>query len=110
DLVDAGLLERRRYSERPRRYEYLLTERGRDFRPVLLALMSWGNRYLAPEGLSIQLTDTDTGLQAEPTLIDQHSGEPITRGRHVITAGPAASERTRARIAARDLRLALQHL
>ena len=32
-LVEAGLLERRRYSERPPRDEYLLTERGRDFRP-----------------------------------------------------------------------------
>ena len=32
-LVDAGLLERRRYSERPPRYEYILTEKGRDFSP-----------------------------------------------------------------------------
>ena len=48
-LVEAGLLQRRRYSERPPRDEYLLTERGRDFRPVLLAFMAWGNRHLAPE-------------------------------------------------------------
>src|ERR1700710_668999 len=43
-LVEAGLLERRRYSERPPRDEYLLTPRGRDFRPVTQALMAWGNR------------------------------------------------------------------
>src|SRR5436305_9679729 len=42
-LVEAGLLERRRYSERPPRYEYLLTERGRDFRPVMQAMLAWGN-------------------------------------------------------------------
>src|ERR1700751_1503430 len=36
-LVKAGLLERRRYSERPPRYEYLLTERGRDFKAVIVA-------------------------------------------------------------------------
>src|SRR4029453_592939 len=43
-LVDAGLLERRRYSERPPRYEYILTDMGRDFRPVIVAVFSWGKR------------------------------------------------------------------
>jgi DNA-binding HxlR family transcriptional regulator len=52
-LVEAGLLERRRYSERPPRYEYLLTQAGRDFRPVLWALLAWGNRHFAPEGPSV---------------------------------------------------------
>src|SRR4051794_16679096 len=37
-LVKAGLLERRRYSERPARYEYVLTERGYDFRSVIVAM------------------------------------------------------------------------
>jgi DNA-binding HxlR family transcriptional regulator len=38
-LVESGLLEKRRYQERPARFEYLLTERGRDFRPVLWSLL-----------------------------------------------------------------------
>src|SRR5258707_15036140 len=46
-LVQFGLLEPRRYSEHPPRDEYLLTERGRDFRPVLLSLLPWGNRHFA---------------------------------------------------------------
>ncbi|MDP3739568.1 MAG: helix-turn-helix domain-containing protein [Hyphomonadaceae bacterium] len=44
-LVEAGLLERRRYNERPPRDEYILTGRGRDFRPVLDALKIFGNRH-----------------------------------------------------------------
>ena len=56
-LVEAGLLRRHRYSERPPRDEYLLTERGRDFRPVLLALMAWGNRHFAPEARVARLVD-----------------------------------------------------
>ncbi len=52
-LVEAGMLERRRYSEHPPRDEYLLTERGRDFRRVLLALLAFGNRHFAPEGASV---------------------------------------------------------
>src|SRR2546430_7355289 len=58
-LVEGGLLERRRYSERPPRDEYLLTERGRDFRPVLLALLTWGNKHFAPEGASVLLADSE---------------------------------------------------
>ena len=38
-LVESGLLERRRYSERPPRDEYILTDLGRDFRPVMQALL-----------------------------------------------------------------------
>jgi DNA-binding HxlR family transcriptional regulator len=60
-LVEAGMLERRRYSEHPPRDEYIPTARGRDFRPVLLALLAWGNRHFAPEGASVQLLDAETG-------------------------------------------------
>jgi DNA-binding HxlR family transcriptional regulator len=42
-LVKAGFLERRQYSEKPPRFEYVPTQRGRDFRPVLLNLMAFGN-------------------------------------------------------------------
>ena len=49
-LVEAGLLERRRYSERPPRDEYVLTERGRDFKPVLIALVAFGKKHFAAPG------------------------------------------------------------
>ncbi|HEY9102821.1 helix-turn-helix domain-containing protein [Chitinimonas sp.] len=91
-LVEEGLLERRQYSERPPRYEYHLTERGRDFRPVLLALLAWGNRHFAPEGLSVVLVDEATGQEVEPVLVDKANGKPITQRDHVIAAGPAANE------------------
>src|ERR1700757_3563644 len=46
-LVESELFERRPYSERPLRYEYVLTPRGRDFRQVLWALLAWGNKHFA---------------------------------------------------------------
>src|ERR1700758_2585129 len=48
-LVERGLLEKRPYRERPKRFEYLLTAKARDFRPVLVSLIAWGNTHLAPE-------------------------------------------------------------
>lgn len=98
-LVKEGLLEKRQYSERPPRYEYVLTACGRDFRPVLLELLAWGNRNFAPEGASVQIVDRETGRVVEPMLVDADSREPLQMGkRHVLRAGPAADERTRTRL------------
>jgi len=74
-LVESGLLERRRYNEHPPRDEYVLTERGRDFRPVLWALLAWGNRHFAPEGPSVIVVDTETGEPADPVLVDRRTGK-----------------------------------
>jgi DNA-binding HxlR family transcriptional regulator len=98
-LVEAGLMERRRYSARPPRDDYLLTERGRDFRPVLLTLMAWGNRHFAPEGASVLLVDAETGAEADPVLIDGRSGRVLDGPRYAVVAGPAAGERVRRRLA-----------
>ncbi len=89
-LVEAGLLERRRYSARPPRYEYVPTLRGQDFRPVLVALLDWGNRHFAPEGASIVIRNSETGEIAEPLLIDARSGRPITDS--VFVRGPAVPD------------------
>ena len=76
-LVAAGLMERRLYCDRPPRYEYILTAKGRDFRPVMLSLMTWGNRHFSPDGITIQMVNAETGEPAEPVLIDQKTGLPI---------------------------------
>jgi DNA-binding HxlR family transcriptional regulator len=48
-LEASGVVERRQYSEHPPRYEYHLTEAGRDLLPVTLALWQWGNRWAVAE-------------------------------------------------------------
>ena len=98
-LVDAGLLQRRRYSERPPRDEYILTEMGRDFRPVIVAMFAWGNRHFAPEGASVLLVNKKTQAAADPVLVDRRSGRPLNEHDFVFSVGPAASERTRRRYA-----------
>jgi DNA-binding HxlR family transcriptional regulator len=98
-LVEAGVLERRRYSERPPRHEYVVTARGRDFRPVLIALFAWGNKHFAPEGASVLLVDTKTGTAVDPILVDRATGRPIKEPEFEFAAGPAAPERTRQRYA-----------
>lgn len=98
-LVDAGLLQRRQYSERPPRYEYVLTARGRDFRPVLVALLAWGNKHFAPEGPSVQLVNTKTGASVDPVLADPATGRLIQAPDYALVPGPAANERLRRKYA-----------
>jgi len=89
-LVDSGLLERRLYSEKPPRHEYVLTSRGQDFRPVLWALMSWGNKHFPPEGETVAVVDSVTGEQAEPVLVDSRSGRVLRGPEFTVARVPAA--------------------
>jgi hypothetical protein len=52
----------------------VLTERGVDFRPVVVALYAWGNKHFAPEGASVVLMDAETGKRADPVLVDRPTG------------------------------------
>jgi DNA-binding HxlR family transcriptional regulator len=68
-LVEAGVLERRRYSAHPPRDEYLLTERGRDFRPVVWSLLAWGQQASGARGSQRPAADSETGVPADPVLV-----------------------------------------
>jgi DNA-binding HxlR family transcriptional regulator len=76
-LVEAGLLERRRYNERPPRDEYVLTERGRDFRPVMLAMLIFGNKHFPPDDRHVQIVNTETGKSVDPVLVDPATGRRV---------------------------------
>lgn len=96
-LVEAGLLERRQYCERPPRFEYVLTERGRDFQPVLATLLAWGNKHFAPEGASVVIVNRETGELADPVVVDRVSGRPLSDPVFSTAPGPAAEGVTRER-------------
>ncbi|WP_089606424.1 winged helix-turn-helix transcriptional regulator [Acinetobacter piscicola] len=83
-LVDSGLLERYQYSSKPPRDEYHLTQRGRDFKSVLISLMDWGNQHFPPEQVTVVITDTQTGQATQPILVDQITGKIITEETHAI--------------------------
>ena len=97
-LVEDGLLERRAYSERPLRHEYVPTAKGEDFAGVLLALVAWGNRHYAPEGESVQIVERATGRRVEPVLADMSDGRLLSLEECTVKAGPAASDAIRRRL------------
>lgn len=75
-LTEEGILEKRLYSERPPREEYLLTTAGRDFLPVLVMIGAWGHRYRSG-GRLVRIQDVETGEDIKPVAIDEVTGARI---------------------------------
>lgn len=75
-LTEEGLLEKRLYSERPPREEYVLTAAGRDFLPVLFMIGEWGRKYRG-EGKLIRFLDGETGTEIKAVAVDEVTGAKI---------------------------------
>jgi DNA-binding HxlR family transcriptional regulator len=89
-LVEHGILERVRYQERPERFEYQLTERGRELRMVVFALMHWGDRHLAgPEGLPRLTRHAGCGGGVEERHVCSRCGSVLEPRDIDVLPGPA---------------------
>lgn len=93
-LVDAGILRKVPYQERPRRFEYRLTDKGAALFPVIVSLKEWGDQWgdRAEEGPPLELQDRRSGTRIEPVLIDRRTGEKIDLSSVRAVAGPGATE------------------
>ena len=90
-LVEHGILERRRYQERPERHEYRLTAKGLDLYPILVSLMQWGDRYGEHEdGPPLVLRHEGCGAVTEPRLTCGHCGEVLDPREVRPEPGPGA--------------------
>ena len=77
-LVDAGVMTKRFYQDNPPRYEYLLTEMGRDFFPVLAAMLSWGDKWLdGGGGAPVTLCHHGDGHGIVSRVICEQCGDPV---------------------------------
>jgi DNA-binding HxlR family transcriptional regulator len=88
-FVAAGLMERRRYSEHPEHYEYLLTGKGRDLAPVIVALSAWGDQHAAPHGRPIIYEHTACGSEIHQQIRCAACGEEIRSTGISARSGPA---------------------
>ncbi|SBT38265.1 winged helix-turn-helix transcriptional regulator [Micromonospora auratinigra] len=95
-LVEQGVLRREPYREPGRRvrHEYRLTDKGLDLWPVLVAVLGWGDRYLAdPEGSPLAVTHRDCGAAVRVELRCDR-GHEVADPRDVLPRpGPGARRR-----------------
>jgi DNA-binding HxlR family transcriptional regulator len=104
-LIDNGIVVRRAYQERPARYEYVLTEAGRDLVPAILALTAWGDRWAQPkEGSPILFVHETCGHQFRPQVACAVCGEEISAGTVTALPGPGGAAKPGTRVVARRLK------
>jgi DNA-binding HxlR family transcriptional regulator len=87
-LVDEGILTKVRYSERPVRYDYRLTDKGRDLWPVITAMRQWGDQYAAPDGPPLSVVHKGCGQPSQAVLICSECGEPVAARDFRVQRGP----------------------
>jgi len=90
-LEAEGLVERRRYNDRPPRYEYHLTAKGETLYPVIFALRAWGETWCkAPnEQRAINYTHRTCGKPAGLGPACESCGLPLYREDMIAELDPA---------------------
>ena len=91
-LVRAGVLDRTPYNERPMRYDYRLTKKGRDLWPVLTAMRQWGDAHAAPDGPPLVLVHRTCGHVVDAVMACSACGAPISARDVRARRGPGAVE------------------
>ena len=106
-LVAEGILARRKYHDRPERFEYRLTDKGRDLFPVLAAISAWGDRWMdGGRGAPVVLRHAACGKTTHPQVVCDACGEPLALAEVRAELGPgfppklAAHPRVQARFGA----------
>ncbi|MCR8914341.1 helix-turn-helix transcriptional regulator [Marinobacter panjinensis] len=78
-LVDNEVLKKVEVGEHGSRFEYRLTEKGRDLFPIVIALRQWGDKWNpAPDQAPLDLRDRDTGRTIRQVEVQDADGHPLT--------------------------------
>jgi DNA-binding HxlR family transcriptional regulator len=93
-LVRFGVLRRARYQESPARYEYILTQRGLDLYPIVMAIVHWGDTHMVDErGRPLLHEHKNCGKMFDPVMVCSECGEPLHPKQVHVHSGPGAPKR-----------------
>ncbi len=88
-LTEHGLVERRQYQDNPARYEYHLTEKGKELLPAFALLMKWGDKWeSAAEGPPALLVHEGCGAVTHAIAVCEHCREELVASEVTAIAGP----------------------
>jgi hypothetical protein len=92
-LADEGILNRVEYQRHPRRYEYRLTDKGREVYPILAAMAAWGERWLTgPEGTPLVLHHTVCDHDMRAVVVCGECQQPLDVRQVRARRGPGHPE------------------
>jgi DNA-binding HxlR family transcriptional regulator len=88
-LVRFGVLRRAPYQDSPARYEYILTQRGLDLYPIVMAIVHWGDTHMVDErGRPLLHEHKTCGKLFDPVMVCSECGEPLTAKAVHVHPGP----------------------
>jgi DNA-binding HxlR family transcriptional regulator len=92
-LVRYGVLRRIPYQESPKRYEYILTQKGLDLYPIMMAIVHWGDTHMADErGRPLVHVHRKCGRPFDPVMVCSECGEPLLAREVDVHPGPGARQ------------------
>jgi DNA-binding HxlR family transcriptional regulator len=92
-LVRHGVLRRAPYQARPKRYEYILTQKGLDLYPIVMAIVHWGDIHMVDERGRPRLYEHKTcGEMFDPVMTCSSCGQPVSAKEVHVHLGPGAGE------------------
>ena len=91
-LVRYGVLRRSPYQDSPKRYEYVLTPKGLDLHPILMAIVHWGDVHMVDErGRPLLHQHKTCSKFFDPVMVCSECGEPLTAREVHTHPGPGAA-------------------
>ena len=98
-LCENGILERVPIKAGAKRHEYLLTTKGKELLPLLIALTQWGDKWIYGEGNEpIIFRDRETGQPISPIRVHALDGRELRPREMIPTAGPGANQQAQERL------------
>jgi DNA-binding HxlR family transcriptional regulator len=102
-LVRFGVLRRIPYQESPKRYEYILTQKGLDLYPIIMSIVHWGNIHMVDaRGRPMLHEHKACGKLFDPVMICSECGEPLMAKAVHVHPGPGARQASPAHAKADD--------
>jgi DNA-binding HxlR family transcriptional regulator len=90
-LVRQGVLRRIPYQEAPKRHEYILTQKGLDLYPIMMAIVHWGDTHMVDvRGRPLLHQHRKCGKNFDPVMVCSECGEPLSAKEVHTHPGPGA--------------------
>ncbi|MEM6275017.1 MAG: helix-turn-helix domain-containing protein [Myxococcota bacterium] len=88
-LVAEDVMRKKLYQRHPPRYEYRLTQKGRELFPVIATMMRWGDRWYFDGRPPVELRDRSSGCAVQALVVDENTGRRLDVRELFTSAGPS---------------------
>jgi len=102
-LVEEGMLTQMDVGKRGTRFEYVPTQKAKDFQVPLMAILQWGDKWVSGQGNEpVVAMDRESGVAVAPLVVRTASGRAVSSDQLMYKPGKGATAATREYLAAKN--------